>query len=76
VTQTTATQRGSEQADAQFNTDRTYPGRWTITFSNPPINIFVPKTIVELDGPVREGRSVPVGESRFFHRPSRRSQGS
>src|SRR5271170_437283 len=33
---------------AQFNTDRTYPGRWTITFSNPPINMFVPTTIVEL----------------------------
>src|SRR5579872_3052178 len=27
-------------------------------------------------GPVREGRSVPVGESGFFHRSSRRSQGS
>jgi hypothetical protein len=27
---------------AQFNTDRTYPGRWTLTFSNPPINMFVP----------------------------------
>ncbi|MGD0299555.1 MAG: enoyl-CoA hydratase/isomerase family protein [Bryobacteraceae bacterium] len=33
---------------SQFNTDRTYPGLWTITFSNPPINIFVPTTIVEL----------------------------
>ena len=33
---------------SQFNTDRTYPGRWTITFSNPPINMFVPTTIVEL----------------------------
>jgi hypothetical protein len=22
---------------SQFNTDRTYPGQWTITFSNPPI---------------------------------------
>ena len=22
---------------SQFNTGRTYPGRWTITFSNPPI---------------------------------------
>jgi enoyl-CoA hydratase/carnithine racemase len=32
----------------QFNTDLTYPGRWTITFSNPPINMFVPTTIVEL----------------------------
>jgi enoyl-CoA hydratase/carnithine racemase len=33
---------------SQFKIDRTYPGRWTITFSNPPINIFVPTTIVEL----------------------------
>ncbi len=33
---------------SQFNTDRTYPGRWTITFSNPPINLFVPTTIDEL----------------------------
>jgi enoyl-CoA hydratase/carnithine racemase len=33
---------------SQFNVDRTYPGQWTITFNNPPINIFVPATIVEL----------------------------
>ena len=33
---------------SQFKTDRTNPGRWTITFSNPPINMFVPTTIVEL----------------------------
>ena len=33
---------------SQFKTDRTYPGRWTITFSNPPINIFAPTTLVEL----------------------------
>jgi len=33
---------------SQFNTDCTDPGRWTITFSNPPINMFVPSTIVEL----------------------------
>jgi enoyl-CoA hydratase/carnithine racemase len=33
---------------SQFNTDRTYPGRWTVSFSNPPINMFVPSTIVEL----------------------------
>ena len=33
---------------SQFNIDRTYPGRWTITFNNPPINMFVPSTIVEL----------------------------
>src|SRR6202790_3568327 len=48
MTQSSATQRGSEPADVQFNTDRTHPGRWTITFSNPPINMFVPTTIVEL----------------------------
>ena len=33
---------------SQFNIDRTYPGRWTVTFSNPPINMFVPSTIDEL----------------------------
>jgi enoyl-CoA hydratase/carnithine racemase len=33
---------------SQFKIDRTHPGRWTITFSNPPINMFVPTTIVEL----------------------------
>jgi len=48
MTQSSATQRSSERADAQFTIDRSYPGRWTITFSNPPINMFVPTTIVEL----------------------------
>jgi enoyl-CoA hydratase/carnithine racemase len=33
---------------SQFNIDRTHRGRWTITFSNPPINMFLPTTIVEL----------------------------
>jgi enoyl-CoA hydratase/carnithine racemase len=33
---------------SQLSTDRTHPGRWTVTFSNPPINMFVPATIVEL----------------------------
>jgi enoyl-CoA hydratase/carnithine racemase len=33
---------------SQFNIDRTDPGRWTITFNNPPINMFVPTTIDEL----------------------------
>src|SRR6202789_4681304 len=33
---------------SQFDTDRTHSGRWTITFNNPPINMFVPATIVEL----------------------------
>jgi enoyl-CoA hydratase/carnithine racemase len=33
---------------SQFNVDSTYPGLWTITFNNPPINMFVPATIDEL----------------------------
>jgi hypothetical protein len=33
---------------SQFNVDRLSPDRWTITFSNAPINMFVPATIVEL----------------------------
>jgi enoyl-CoA hydratase/carnithine racemase len=33
---------------SQFKIDRTNPGRWTITFNNPPINMFVPATIFEL----------------------------
>src|SRR5579872_5687794 len=33
---------------SQFSIDRTHPGRWAITFNNPPINMFVPATIVEL----------------------------
>ncbi len=32
----------------QFNTDRTHPSRWTVTFSNPPINMFLPSTITQL----------------------------
>jgi enoyl-CoA hydratase/carnithine racemase len=33
---------------SQFAVDRANSGSWTITFSNPPINMFVPETIVEL----------------------------
>jgi enoyl-CoA hydratase/carnithine racemase len=33
---------------SQFTTDRTHSGQWTITFSNPPINMFLPETIDEL----------------------------
>ena len=32
---------------SQLDIDRTNPGRWTVTFSNPPINMFVPATIDE-----------------------------
>ena len=48
MTQSSAIERGSKQEEAQFNIDRTHPDRWTITFNNPPINIFLPATIVEL----------------------------
>lgn len=34
--------------NSQFTIDRTRRGRWTVTFSNPPINMFVPETIDEL----------------------------
>ena len=46
MSQAAATQPSS--GPSQFTTDRTQPGRWTITFSNPPINMFLPSTIVEL----------------------------
>jgi enoyl-CoA hydratase/carnithine racemase len=44
---------------SQFNTDRTCPGQWTITFSNPPINMFVPATIVELRSVMTELEADP-----------------
>jgi enoyl-CoA hydratase/carnithine racemase len=43
----------------QFNTDHTYPGVWTITFSNAPINMFVPATIVELGALMTEFEADP-----------------
>ena len=43
----------------QFNTDRAHPGRWTITFNNPPINMFVPDTIVELGALLTDIESAP-----------------
>jgi len=44
---------------SQFHIDRTCPGRWTITFSNPPINMFVPTTIVELGALLTELEADP-----------------
>src|ERR1700726_405520 len=43
-----ANDAASDASVSQFNIDRAHPGRWTISFNNPPINIFVPATIVEL----------------------------
>jgi enoyl-CoA hydratase/carnithine racemase len=45
---------------SQFTTDRTHPGRWTVTFSNPPINMFVPATIVELEALMTEIEADPA----------------
>ena len=66
MAQSSATQRGSEPADAQFSTDRTHPGRWTITFSNPPINMFVPTTIVELGALMSEIEADPSAKVVVF----------
>ncbi|MEX3813193.1 enoyl-CoA hydratase-related protein [Paraburkholderia sp. BR13439] len=44
---------------SQFDIDRSNPGRWTITFSNPAINMFVPATIVELDALMADLESDP-----------------
>ena len=44
---------------SQFDTDRSDPGRWTVTFNNPPINMFVPTTIVELRELMAELESDP-----------------
>ncbi|MEM5298346.1 enoyl-CoA hydratase/isomerase family protein [Burkholderia sp. JPY481] len=52
--------RRSTMSDpSQFDIDRSNPGRWTITFSNPPINMFVPATIVELDALMADLESDP-----------------
>jgi enoyl-CoA hydratase/carnithine racemase len=44
---------------SQFNTDRTVPGLWTITFNNPPINMFVPAPIDELGSLMSELEADP-----------------
>jgi len=52
---------------AQFNIDRTDPGRWTITFTNPPINMFVPSTIIELGTLMTEIEADPSVKVVVFH---------
>ena len=51
---------------SQFHTDRSNPGRWTITFSNPPINMFVPATIVELGALMTELEADPSAKVVVF----------
>src|SRR6201997_319566 len=51
---------------SQFNTDHTRPGLRTITFSNPPINMFVPETIVELGALMNELEADPSVKAVVF----------
>jgi len=44
---------------SQFIVDRGHPGLWTITFHNPPINMFVPATIDELGALMAELEATP-----------------
>jgi enoyl-CoA hydratase/carnithine racemase len=43
----------------QLAVDRSTPGLWTVTFSNPPINMFLPATIVELGALMTELEADP-----------------
>src|SRR5215471_8422715 len=56
---------------SQFNIDRTDPGRWTITFSNPPINMFVPTTIVELGALMTDLEADPSVKVAVFQSANR-----
>jgi enoyl-CoA hydratase/carnithine racemase len=51
---------------SQFNIDRTQPGCWTITFSNPPINMFVPATIIELGALMTDLEADPSAKVAVF----------
>jgi enoyl-CoA hydratase/carnithine racemase len=44
---------------SQFKVDCTHPGLWTISFNNPPINMFVPATIDELAALMAELDAAP-----------------
>jgi enoyl-CoA hydratase/carnithine racemase len=51
---------------SQFGTDRTHPGLWTITFNNPPINMFVPATIIELGALMNDLEADPSAKVVVF----------
>jgi enoyl-CoA hydratase/carnithine racemase len=50
----------------QFDADRSHPGRWTVSFSNPPINMFTPSTIVELGALMSDIESDPAVKVLVF----------
>ena len=43
----------------QLSIDRSRPGIWTVSIGNPPINMFVPATIVELGALMTDLESDP-----------------
>ncbi|WP_233843187.1 enoyl-CoA hydratase/isomerase family protein [Dyella sp. 2HG41-7] len=51
---------------SQFDIDRTYPGVWTITFNNPPINMFTPTTIDEMALLITELEADPTVKAVVF----------
>jgi len=63
---TTRAGQASVPDTSQFSIDRSYPGLWTITFSNPPINMFVPTTIVELGALMRDLEADPSVKVAVF----------
>ena len=50
----------------QFSIDRSVNGCWTVTFSNSPINVFIPKTIDELGGLMAELEADPSAKVVVF----------
>ena len=50
----------------QLTIDHSRPGLWTITFSNPPINMFVPATIVELGALIADLEADPTVKVVMF----------
>ena len=54
-----APERAPAASHSQFNLDRAQPGSWTITFNHPPINMFVPATIIELGALMTELEADP-----------------
>ena len=55
---------------SQFNIDRTFSGRWTITINNRPINMFIPTTIVELGALMTDLEADPSVKVIVFQSPN------
>ncbi|MBN3754818.1 enoyl-CoA hydratase/isomerase family protein [Paraburkholderia sp. Tr-20389] len=51
---------------SQFDIDRTNPNRWTVTFNNPPINMFTPATIDEFAALMTDREADPSAKVVLF----------